>query len=78
MHIDLQFEEALPSNVYAHLLDSLLIKNMSSYSVWSTSGSENISPCLFSVQGLPPVNQIPAMMDGQWQRWGWPQTYTAN
>ncbi|TQV85873.1 type VI secretion system-associated protein TagF [Aliikangiella coralliicola] len=73
--VNMQFEEELPMSVYAHLLDSVLLKTMSSYSVWTTSGSERITPCLFSVQGLPSVNNVPAMMDGQWSHWGWPQTY---
>ncbi len=76
-HIDFQFEEELPMNVYAHLLDSMLSATLNSYSVWSTSGSENIPPCLFSVQGLPPAQQLPAMIDGNWAHWGWPKTYVA-
>lgn len=74
-HIDFQFEEELPMNVYAHLLDSLYTSTLNSYSVWSTSGSENIAPCLFTVQGLPAANQLPAMIDGNWAHWGWPKTY---
>lgn len=76
-HIDFQFEEELPMNVYAHLLDSLYSATLNSYSVWSTSGSEKIPPCLFSVQGLPPASQLPAMIDGNWAHWGWPKTYVA-
>lgn len=76
-HIDFQFEEELPMNVYAHLLDSLFSSTLNSYSVWSTTGSENISPCLFTVQGLPPASQLPAMIDGNWAHWGWPKTYIA-
>ncbi len=76
-HTNFQFAEELPMNVYAHMLDSLFNSTLNSYSVWSTTGSENISPCLFSVQGLPPAHQLPAMMDGNWSHWGWPQTYVA-
>ncbi len=75
--INFQLEDELPMNVYAHLLDSLLTSMVNSYSVWSTTGSENISPCLFSVQGMPSANELPAMMDGNWAHWGWPQTYVA-
>ncbi len=74
--INFQFSEELPVNVYAHLLDGLLTSNMGCYSVWSTSGSENIAPCLVNCKGLPSTSQIPAMMDGQWAHWGWPQPYT--
>lgn len=77
-HINFQFSEELPTNVYAHLLDSLLTHNMGAYSVWSTSGSENVAPCLINTKGLPTSSQIPALMDGNWQHWGWTQPYTTN
>ena len=76
LQIDMEFEEQLPLSVYPYLLDSILSKSLSSYSVWTTQGSERIAPCLFTVQGLPSTNNIPAMMDGQWSYWGWPKTYT--
>lgn len=76
-HIQFQFAEELPMNVYAHLLDSVFRSTLNSYSVWSTTGSENISPCLFTSQGMPSAQELPAMMDGNWAHWGWPQTYVA-
>jgi len=76
-HINFQFEEELPMNVYAHMLDSVLTSTLNSYSVWSTIGSENIPPCLFTTQGMPSAQQLPAMIDGNWAHWGWPQTYAA-
>jgi len=78
MQINMQFAEELPTSVYANLLDSLMVKTMNSYSVWTTTGSENIAPCLFMARGMPNAQNIPAMMDGHWAHWGWPQTYTAN
>lgn len=78
VQINMEFEEQLPMSVYPFMLDSILSKSMNSYSVWTTRGSERISPCVFSVQGLPSVSNIPAMMDGQWSYWGWPQTYSVN
>jgi len=77
LHINMQFAEKSPMSVYAHFLDSLLLKTMNSYSMWATAGSERISPCLFNVQNLPSVSNIPAMMDGQWPHRGWSQTYTS-
>jgi type VI secretion system protein ImpM len=76
-HINFQFAEELPVNVYAHLLDSTLIATLNSYSVWSTTGSENILPCLFTVKNIPSAAQLPAMIDGNWTHWGWPQGYVA-
>jgi len=78
VQINMQFAEELPVSVYANLLDSVMTKTMNSYSVWSTTGSENIAPCLFTVSGMPKAPNLPAMMDGYWGHWGWPQTYTAN
>lgn len=75
LQIDMEFEEQLPISVYPFLLDSMLSNAMSSYSVWTTRGSERVSPSVFSVQGLPPAGNLPAMMDGQWSYWGWPRTY---
>lgn len=75
IHVDMDFEEQAPLSVYPYIMDSLLTRMFSSYSVWTTRGSERIMPCLFSVQGLPAVNKLAAMLDGQWEAWGWPQTY---
>ena len=78
LQVNMEFEEQLPSSVYAHFLDSILKRTFNSYSMWSTQGSEMIEPCVFSVQGLPSVSKIPAMLDGQWEYWGWQQTYDLN
>lgn len=78
IHVEMEFEEQLPSSVYAHFLDSILKRTFSSYSLWTTQGSEKIEPCVFSVQGLPSINNIPAMLDGRWDYWGWQNTYSLN
>ena len=78
LKIDFSDGEQSTSHGYAHLLDSLLVSQQHSYSVWSTSGSENMKPCLFTVPGLPVVSHLSAMMDGHWAHWGWPQTYINN
>lgn len=76
MQIDMEFEEQSAGSAYPYILDSLLVKLLSSYSVWSTAGSERVAPCVFNVQGLPAVSKLPAMLDGQWQEWGWTQPFT--
>lgn len=75
IQINMDFEEQSPTSIYPYILDSLLVKSFNSYSIWTTRGSERIAPCFFGVQGLPSVSKIPAMLDGQWAQWGWPQTY---
>ena len=76
MQIDMEFEEQSAASVYPFMLDALLSKQMSSYSIWSTTGSERVAPCVFDAQGLPAVGKLPAMLDGQWRQWGWTQPYT--
>lgn len=75
LQVDMEFEEQSVLTAYPALLDALLARQFSSYSVWSTDGSERVAPCVFSVQGLPSVGKLPAMLDGQWQYWGWRQPY---
>ena len=67
-----------PQALYSYLLDASLRKAYSSYSVWTTLGSERVEPCMFSVQGLPAIDGLPAMLDGEWQHWQWNQPYVLN
>lgn len=78
IQIDFEFEEQTASSVYSHFLDALILKLLSSYSVWTTSGSERVVPCLFCVQNLPSIAKLPAMLDGNWQQWGWQQPFVLN
>ena len=75
MQVDMEFEEQSAGSVYPSMLDAVLVKLYSSYSVWSTTGSERVAPCAFNAQGLPVVSKLPAMLDGQWRHWGWTQPY---
>lgn len=76
--INMEYEEQLPVSVYPYLFNSILQNAFSSYGVWMTTGSERIEPCLFLTQSMPPISGMPAMMDGQWQQWGWKQPYVIN
>lgn len=73
--LNLDFEEQSPASVFPYFLDSLLVASWSSYSAWSTRGSEHLAPCVMLTRGLPPLNGVAAMMDGQWQHWNWQQPY---
>ena len=75
---DMEFEEQSTSSVYPLLLDTVMTKLFQSYSVWQTTGSDCIKPCLFSSQGLPGVQKMPAMLNGDWQGCGWQQPYALN
>lgn len=75
---DMEFEEQSVSSVYPLLLDTAMTKLFQSYSVWQTTGSDYIKPCLFSSQGLPGVQKMPAMLNGNWNGCGWNQPYSLN
>jgi len=75
MQVDMEFEEQSAASAYPCMLDAVFVKLLSSYSIWSTTGSERVSPCVFNAQGLPAVSKLPAMLDGQWRQWGWTQPY---
>jgi len=78
IQMNIEFDEQSPLSVYACFLDSIMLKALNCYSIWTTRGSEKIKPCLMNVKNLPVAGQLPAMMDGQWAYWGWPQPYSIN
>ncbi len=65
-----QLQAAIP-----YMLNAALTTGLSSYSLWQTTGSQLISPMLFSCQGLPPIGSIASMLDGQWQQRDWKIPY---
>ncbi len=67
---DEQMKMALP-----YMLNASLTSGLSSFSLWQTSGSQLISPLIFSCQGLPPIGGIASMLDGQWQQRDWKIPY---
>jgi len=67
---DEQIQTALP-----YMMNAALTSGLSSYSLWQTSGSQLISPMLFTCQGLPPIGSIASMIDGQWQQREWKIPY---
>jgi len=63
------------SSAVPYLYNAALASSLSSYSLWQTSGSQLISPVLFSCQGLPPISGLASMLDGQWQQRDWKIPY---
>lgn len=76
IQVNMAVEEQSAAAAYPYVLDALLTRTLSSYSVWTTRGSERVMPCLFSVQGLPVISKLAAMLDGRWEAWGWQRPYT--
>lgn len=73
--VNVEFEEQSPLSTMPFFLDGCLQEMLSSYSVWSTRGSNLVEPCVFVTKGLPPIGGIAAMLDGRWSDWNWRQPY---
>jgi type VI secretion system protein ImpM len=52
-------------------LDRVLSERCLAYSLWWTEGSEQIPSSFLFSEGLPPVESVAAMFDGDWHKWGW-------
>lgn len=73
--VNVEFEEQSPLSTMPFFLDGCLQELLSSYSVWSTRGSDLIEPCVFVAKSLPAIGGIAAMLDGRWSDWNWRQPY---
>lgn len=67
---DTSLNSALP-----YMLNASLSSQYNSFSLWHSTGSERITPSLFSSQGLPAIASLASMLDGQWQDRGWKIPY---
>ena len=75
MLFGLKTDDNAMHNALPYMLNAALTSSLSSFSLWQTSGSQLISPMLFSCQGLPPIGSIASMLDGQWQQRDWKIPY---
>lgn len=55
----------------AGAIDSVLGLLAARYTLWWTSGSERCKPALVFSESLPSVERFVALLDGQWEQWGW-------
>ncbi len=69
--IDMDFDEPSVAGTMAHHLDAFVAATFKSYGIWSTTGSEQVEPCSFIANGMPPVAGASAMLDGLWEHWEW-------
>jgi len=69
--ISMDFDEQLPASVYPSIMDFLLRKDGSSYSVWHSLGSDLVNPSVLISKGLPPTRGLTALIDGQWEKHNW-------
>lgn len=66
------------SHCLPFLFDACLSASQGNYSLWQTAGSDLIAPSLFCTGGLPPVRNLSAMIDGQWQSRDWKIPFNLN
>ncbi|MBL1265364.1 type VI secretion system-associated protein TagF [Candidatus Methylomicrobium oryzae] len=59
-------------------LDRVLRERCLAYSLWWTEGSEQIPSSFLFSEGLPPVESVAAMFDGDWQKWGWGENHSSS
>lgn len=57
--------------LFPNLLDALLGERFQGYSVWWTAGSQTIPPSMLACAAFPPPEGYAALLDGQYERWGW-------
>lgn len=60
-----------PERMVPGLLERVYSRHLGPYSLWWTAGSEQVDPCALVCAGLPEAGQMAAMLDGDWNRWGW-------
>ncbi|MFP8968224.1 type VI secretion system-associated protein TagF [Pokkaliibacter sp. CJK22405] len=63
--------EAGAATANDELLHPLLRHQYPRYCLWWTQGSELVPESLLISSGLPQVSQFAAMIDGQFEHWGW-------
>ena len=71
LHLNIPSANSI-SQAYSGLLNLLIGTNYSNYSLWWTDGSDHVEPCLIVSPGLPPEECFTALLDGDWNKWGWP------
>ncbi|WP_432464168.1 type VI secretion system-associated protein TagF [Agarivorans sp. QJM3NY_33] len=64
----LESEQVINSENLLHLQ---LRQSLGRYCIWWTHGSEHVPECTLVTESLPLVSQFSAMLDGQWEHWGW-------
>lgn len=53
------------------LVMQMMEQRCDAYSLWWTSGSEDIAPAMLMTHRLPPVSGYAAMIGGDWRAYGW-------
>lgn len=68
---NLAFSTASLSSALAAQLDAQLARHYASHSLWFSIYTQPVMQNLLLAQGMPSDEQYTAMLDNQWQQWGW-------
>jgi len=60
-----------PEPIALDLLDHVLKLALTRYSIWWTMGPNDVDGSLAVTSGLPSPRSFTALLDRQWDRWGW-------
>ncbi|NBC34053.1 MAG: type VI secretion system-associated protein TagF [Alphaproteobacteria bacterium] len=60
-----------PARAYAGMIHHILRATAPDYGLWWTAGSETVLASLLVSRGLPKTGSFAALLDGQWEQWGW-------
>ncbi len=60
-----------PLRIFALAFDRTTARHLGAYSLWWTTGSERVPPTLAVSPGLPNAIAFTALLDGDWDEWGW-------
>ena len=60
-----------PWPTYPHLLHAVLAASIGRYGLWWTAGSAILEGSLVVCRSLPAPDRFAALLDGDWNRWGW-------
>ncbi|MGH1485288.1 MAG: type VI secretion system-associated protein TagF [Cellvibrionaceae bacterium] len=63
--------EKSKNDLVLSLLPKAYQQRFGNHSLWWTKGSETVDSCLAISTNLPDPGQFAAMLDGDWQKWGW-------
>ena len=74
--VEIDADKQTPITAFPSLLDVFITQSLTSYSAWTTLGSQLVAPCAFIAQGLPGSSKVAAMLDGRWEQWGWSLPYS--
>ena len=78
MTLSLPLDNVQDTTVMMPGIVQVLIKRLfPQHSIWWTEGSERIPPTMLICEGMPPISGFSAMLDGDWDRWGWPREQVA-